>query len=184
MPYRKVQVGFETFVTRINDSALEEWLENRDRLRVVGYPDRPPDIDTKYSRCWILHPNEQISQYISSGTTVTSTFPVYSLSFQASLLGGQEHKFLVTYDSDKEKYSVRLVAREENGETISDTDMYITHENISESFEEFLDLYASIILSPNDVPFIMTYVDFDEAEEEARLAEKELQDYYGKPLVN
>ena len=50
MPYHPITFSThglaETFCVRITDRAVTAWLQERQRLRRSGYPDRPPDVDT------------------------------------------------------------------------------------------------------------------------------------------
>ena len=68
MPYRTLRVLShdrqpETFVVRVDDRAVIEWLAERAGLRRRGYPDRPPDIDTPTLRAWLPRLGEQTLPY-------------------------------------------------------------------------------------------------------------------------
>ena len=56
MPYREIHIGKETFITRVSDEAIKDWLGKREHLRNRGYPDRPPDVDTppKFKGCNLI----------------------------------------------------------------------------------------------------------------------------------
>lgn len=66
--YRRITVAIpdsppETFSVRVSDEALASWLAERARLREVGYPDRPPDVDTPNLRAWLPRPDEESHPY-------------------------------------------------------------------------------------------------------------------------
>lgn len=73
MPYRNLVITndrgeTESFLARISEEAVNEWLSDRARLRAEGSPDRPPDVDTATLRGWIQHPGETDHPYFTGAT--------------------------------------------------------------------------------------------------------------------
>ena len=188
MPYREIHVGKETFISRITQEALDEWLEVRERNRNIGYPDRPPDIDTPLFRAWVAHPNET-NQFGIMQSEFGDTFPVYSMSTETPIAGlPVEVKLLVAFRMDTQEYIFRRVARTFNGITIGDVEGTVPIEDGPIVLDLQIELFAERFVNEGDpIPFISTYIDSEEAMQEAKIAEEELREYYGdtKPrLVN
>ena len=105
MPYRPISVRtpgarVETFLTRVTDAALAEWLVERSRLRRLGYPDRPPDIDARTVRLWLARPGEERLAYFAAARArlPATSFPVYSVTWHRGDAEGA--KVLVTGFAD------------------------------------------------------------------------------------
>jgi hypothetical protein len=187
MPYREVRVGKETFVSRISQEALDEWAEVRERNRVIGYPDRPPDIDTPLFRAWIAHPNET-NYFGVVQSEFGDVFPVYSISTEVLIGLPVEIKLLVSFRTEEQEYVFRRIARTLEGVTIGDVEDTVPLEDGPYILDAQIELFAEKFVKENDpVPFISTYFDSEATMQEAKLAEEELKEYYGdtKPrLVN
>ena len=183
MPYREIRLGYETFVVRIPPDAITEWLQTRERGRYIGYPDRPPDVDTPLVRGWIQHPNESDKfNYLASTMGEGESFPVYSISCETiSPIGfvSVDAKFLVSYDIPTDRYALRLVIRTERGETIADSEFEIDADKAEAAFESRLMKYAEAFIGPETIPFVSTYTDYEDLIKETEVAEKELKEYYG-----
>lgn len=182
MPYREIRLGYETFVVRVPTSAITEWLDSRDRGNYIGYPDRPPDVDTPLVRGWIQHPNESDKfNYLASTVGNLETFPIYSLSCEAQSPISNiviDVKLLVSYSIPTDKYALRLVIRTLEGESIADSEFEVESERAETVFDHKLEQFAESFISKTTVPFISTYADYEELMEETLLAEKELKEYY------
>lgn len=88
MPFRTTRIrtpagAVEVFDVRIPDPAVVAWLLERDDLRARGYPDRPPDVDTRTLRAWLARPGEERLRYFldhaaaPSEVGILDTFPVF-----------------------------------------------------------------------------------------------------------
>jgi hypothetical protein len=71
MPYHRVVVALpngltEEFGARISPRGVAEWLNDREGLRIAGFPDRPPDVDTPKLRLWAMRPGEEHFPYFVS----------------------------------------------------------------------------------------------------------------------
>ena len=188
MPYREIRLGFETFVVRIPTEAVTEWLESRERGKYIGYPDRPPDVDTPLVRGWIQHPNES-DKFIYLASTVGNleTYPVYSLSCEAQSPISSiiiDAKFLVSYTILTDKYAFRLVIRTLEGESIADSEFEVESEKAETVFDSKLEQFAGSFISETTVPFISTYTDYEDLMAETSIAEKELKEYYNHENSN
>lgn len=186
MPYREVHIGRETFVTRISDEAVQEWLDKREHLRNRGYPDRPPDIDTPLTRSWIAHPHEKTKIEMEvANSEIPASYPVYSLSFNINF--GHDlvvHKILVSAITDTDEYIVRILAIwQSNGDTAFDRTLKVPHSDFVKLFPEILESAAKLI-AEDEIPFITTCDEYKALEDESNLAQKELDEYYGKTMVN
>lgn len=172
MPYRQISIGKEVFVSRVSPEAVDEWLGVRERNRVSGYPDRPPDVDTPLTRAWISHPNE-VNKFTIKVEEARSTFPVYSLACDMPLA---EVKLLVTFDTETKEYLFRRVVRRNDGYPLGDN-TYSCDEECGESVleQEIIDVSRFA----GEHPFVSTYFDFEELDVETKLALKELNAYYG-----
>jgi hypothetical protein len=191
MPYREIRLGFETFVVRVPTAAVTEWLDNRERGKYIGYPDRPPDVDTPLVRGWIQHPDESDKfNYLASTVGDQETFPVYSISCEAQSPISDlviDAKFLVSCNPSNDKYALRLVLRTLEGKSIADSEFEIDSSRIEPVFDSKLEQYAEAFISKTTVPFVSTYSDYENLMEETSIAEKELKEYYGNSdskLVN
>jgi hypothetical protein len=63
MSYREIPVSVggcvvEVFVVRVDDLAVEAWIESRSRLSAAGCPDRPPDAATSRQLAWVMREGE------------------------------------------------------------------------------------------------------------------------------
>lgn len=172
MPYRQISIGNEVFVSRVSPAAVDEWLNIRERNRVSGYPDRPPDVDTPLQRAWIAHPNE-VNKFAIKAGEARKVFPVYSLAGDIAIA---EVKLLVTYDTETNEYLFRRVVRRNDGTTLGDN-TYSCDEEWGEDVLEKEIIDASRFAGEH--PFISTYSDFEELDAETKLAQKELDAYYG-----
>jgi hypothetical protein len=180
MPYREIFLEGETFVVRVPASAITEWLGSRDRGRYIGYPDRPPDVDTPLLRGWIQHPNETAKfNYLASTVGHQEVFPVYSISCDAlgPLSIVVEAKLLVSYNVPQDKYTFRLIVRTLQGESIVDSEIDVDVTEIEEAFDVKIKQFAEAFVGEG--AFISTFADFEALQEETLLAEKELKEYYG-----
>jgi hypothetical protein len=70
--YRPIRISApdgppETFWVRIPDAAVASWLAERPRLRMDGYPDRPPDVDTATLRAWLPRVGEETLRHVLAG---------------------------------------------------------------------------------------------------------------------
>jgi len=92
MPYRSISLPAdnglpETFWVRVSDAAVAEWLRERDRLRALGYPNRPPDVDTPTLRAWLPRLGELDHPYFAGRTTARplaeSITPIYTAVWHA-----------------------------------------------------------------------------------------------------
>ena len=92
MPYRTFRVLShdgqpETFVVRVDDRAVIEWLAERAELRRRGYPDRPPDVDSPTLRAWLPRPGEYDHPYFAGRSAVLkgteSIWPIYTAIWHA-----------------------------------------------------------------------------------------------------
>jgi len=183
MPYREITIGKETFITRLTPDALEEWKEVRERNRHIGYPDRPPDVDTPLHRGWISHPNEVNKFALLSSELNTGSFPIYSISCEKyidSIGAIIEGKLLISYDAQKDSCEFRHVARTLEGLTIGDTSFYASWEDAEAIFDDELESFARVFVVKNIDPFISTFIDYEALLEETEIAEKELKEYYGE----
>jgi hypothetical protein len=173
MPYKEIRIGNEVFVSRISPEAVDEWLDIRERNRNIGYPDRPPDVDTPLQRAWISHPNET-NQFTIAALGVEDVFPIYSFAGDIPIA---EIKLLVTYRTKSDEYVFRRVARDNEGNTLGDKS-YVCADNdhISEVFDNELEKVSQFA---GENPFISTYFDFEEMTRETKVAIKELEEYYG-----
>lgn len=98
MSYRRVEVEGESFWVRTTDAAVTEWAEQRDRLRLEGNPDRPPDIDTPTSRAWVRHPGESHPYFDRHAIAQHgSFFPVVTMVWSS---GDQATRLYVTGFAD------------------------------------------------------------------------------------
>jgi len=180
VPYREIFFGGETFVVRVPASAITEWLDTRDRGRYIGYPDRPPDVDTPLLRGWIQHPNETAKfNYLASTVDDQAVFPVYSIScdWLSPINTVVEAKFLVSYSISQDKYAFRLIIRTSQGKTVVDTEIDVAVTEVEEAFDEKVKQFAEAFVEEG--AFISTFADFEALQEETSLAEKELKEYYG-----
>jgi hypothetical protein len=92
MPYRRITLPSETGIpethwVRVSDAAVAEWLRERDRLRALGYPDRPPEVDGPTLRAWLPRPGEQDHPYFAGRSPAwpitESIWPVYTAVWHA-----------------------------------------------------------------------------------------------------
>jgi hypothetical protein len=86
MPFHRVVVSrpdgtTEEFSARISVRGVDEWLAERDNLRLAGYPDRPPDVDTVTMRMWACRPGEEDLPYFTQERerVASGVFPVLTL---------------------------------------------------------------------------------------------------------
>lgn len=182
MPYREIHLGNETFIARVSDEAVKEWEGVRERNKNIGYPDRPPDVDTPLHRAWIPHNPYENEHYMTLGKPSSESFPVCSFSGSTVVENniGIEGKLLVGYDSTKDKYEIRRIARLENGVTLGDISFYISPDDIEEAFDRELARWAKLFGKDVEL-FIGTYSDFQELYDETDTAFKELEEYYQNP---
>jgi hypothetical protein len=181
MPYQEIQIGREVFISRIPPSAVYEWLNIRERNRVIGYPDRPPDVDTPLLRAWVSHPNEINEHTIKAASKWSKQFQIYTFCADIS---EAEVKLLVSYEILTKQYLFRRIIRANDGTTIGDKSYPVPEEDIEEAFDRELE---GLSVFAGDHPYITTYFDYEELESEVTLAEKEIDDYYGttrKGLLN
>lgn len=85
MTYRQVVIGDEHWSVRISDASVEQWLGIREQLRMAGYPDRPPDVDTPTIRAWVERPGEETLPYFSQRREQEAAgyFPVITMAWHA-----------------------------------------------------------------------------------------------------
>lgn len=74
MPYRTMTVEYsdgtvERIRCRISDEAFREWLAEREQLRALGSPDRPPDVDNDFITAWAQVAGEENHPYFQPGAT-------------------------------------------------------------------------------------------------------------------
>lgn len=180
MPYRLVYIGNdETVLARVPNEVVAEWLEVREANKGIGYPDRPPDIDTPEFRTWISHPGEKGWEERAKHnhtTNAATDFPVFTA---AQGLFGMVAKLLISYES-KRGYVFRLKAHiEQTGETIFDQES-VSREWDEDKYERMLELFSKLFMDIADTPvMISTYFDFISMESEVELAYKEIEEYYG-----
>ena len=175
MPYKEIHISTETFASRVTNEAILEWLEARERNRVIGYPDRPPDIDTPMHRMWISHPNE-INSFTHAPVNIPqNSFPVYAICYANSLA---EAKLLVQFEDNV--YTIRRIIRTNQGESLGDFSYSVSEQDVAETFELELELYSQIFYYADFNPIISTYVDFAATEAEIATAYIELEEYFGK----
>ena len=172
MPYQEIQIGNEVFVSRISPEGVDEWLVIRERNRKLGYPDRPPDVDTPLQRGWIAHPNEQNKFALIAGEVRTS-FIVYTF---AGDIAEAEIKLLVTFDIKAKEYLFRRVVRRNDGSTVGDETFVYSEEEGEGALEAEI---IGVSIFAGEHPYISTYFDFEDLDVETKLAEKELKAYYG-----
>ncbi len=174
MPYRYVDIGNgETVVARVSDEAIEEWLGVREANKVLGYPDRPPDVDTETFRTWTLHPIEE--GYTEVDESRASSGIIYTIAIP--VLGGLVAKGLISYLKDG-RYRFRLALRSETGITVFDDESY-TDDWDEEYYEDFLEKFSTVFITDNPVePMITTYFDYDEIESLMETVRQEIKEFY------
>ncbi len=104
MNYRRITIDNETFEVRISRDGFDEWLADRESLRMNGAPDRPPDVDTENLRAWLPHPGEEDHPYFVEHPVPTAeqaaelAFPVLSVSWKS--MDGSRLRLLVIGEMD------------------------------------------------------------------------------------
>ena len=105
----------EVFDVRISEQGFIEWAQQREMLREMGYPDRPPDVDTPTLQAWVPHPGEEDHPYFRNHPVPSPEeadilpFRVYSITWTARadgsrmawlVAGGPDGSFEVNVESD------------------------------------------------------------------------------------
>jgi hypothetical protein len=182
MPYRQVLLSTgELTIARISDAAITEWLEVRERNKNLGYPDRPPDIDTPLFRTWIQQPSDPGFEEMKKEAHGANSFPILTLAQEDNTALGRmepvEAKILISYEENI-GYIFRFVVRElKTGYTVMDKES-VKPEWDEQYYEDVLNLYSSMFIHPYSNPtMISTYFDFEEIWTETTLAEQELKEY-------
>jgi hypothetical protein len=178
MPYREVRIGQEVFVTRVPPGAIAEWINIRERNKLIGYPDRPPDVDTPLLRMWISHPNEVNAFTISPETLekAEEIYPIYSIVGAGPM--DTEIKLLVSYASKENKYVFRHLLRSEDGTSLGDESFAFPEEMGTLALEADLRAFSEFPVLAGSEYYISTYEDFEFAQEETTRAQEELKEYY------
>jgi hypothetical protein len=186
MPYRPISLPFEnglpeTHLVRIPDVAVAEWLRERARLRALGYPDRPPDVDTPTLRAWLPRLGEVTLPYFRdlparlTGTGDALAFPVFTATWHRP--GGSTTKVLVTGFGDG-SFMSRVVIVDASGDCpvdkahrlgpeVSPHAVWAEVETIIAAINE-----APMRWQPRD-PMVTTYLDFLALDDEVETAEAE-----------
>ena len=186
MPYRTYRVLSqegqpETFVVRVDDRAIAEWLPERAHLKHRGYPDRPPDIDTPTLRAWLPRLGEGTLPYFrdlparSAGTGDALAFPVFTATWHRP--SGTTTKVLVTGFGDGSFMSRVVIVNAAGDSPVDkvhrlgpDVDpgaVWTEVETIVRAINE-----APMGWQPRD-PMVTTYPDFIALDEEVEVAEAE-----------
>lgn len=182
MPYRAASVrtpgaGIETFLTRISDVALASWLAERPRLRHLGYPDRPPDVDGPTVRLWLARPDEeQLAYFAAAGRTrlPAASFPVFAATWHRGDAEGA--KVLVTGFADGTFLS-RVVLEGVAGEPrVDKARLYPPEMDPADVWHQVETIVMVIDQAPggwDPGPLVTTYQDFETVDAEIALAQAE-----------
>ena len=108
---------------RISDAAVAEWLPERTRLKLNGYPDRPPDIDGPSLRAWLPRLGERTVPYFRDPPVVPALlddprqFPVFTVTWHQG--DSPTYKVFLTGLSDG-SFMNRVVIVDPSGDLIAD----------------------------------------------------------------
>jgi len=186
MPYRTFRLLSEdgqpdTFLVRVDDRAIAEWLLERAHLKRRGYPDRPPDVDTVTLRAWLPRIGEVTLPYFrgriapSAATGDTLVFPVFTATWHRP--SGTTTKVLVTGFGDG-SFMSRVVIVDESGDSPVDKAHRLGPEVDPDRVWEEIETIISAIneapmgWQPRD-PMVTTYLDFLALDDEVEAAETE-----------
>ena len=187
MPYRPVRLVVEgaspkTFHVRIPDSAIVEWLVERERLRSCGYPDRPPDIDTPTIRAWLPRPGEEQLRYFrdlaSRGFDQRTGFPVYTATWPRP--SGIGAKVIVTGLSDGGFLSRVVIDGPAVADRVDKAHLLAGTVDVEVVWDEIETIIRTINEAPmgwrpND-PIVVDYVDFTSLDVEVAAAEADARE--------
>jgi hypothetical protein len=178
VPYRRVRLinGDKTEVlwSRVSDEATIAWLAERHYLRKKGYPDRPPDVDTKTVRLWLARPSEEDLPYfrrLAYQAPPGGSFPVYTITWHAA--GGSGAKFLVSGLADG-SFVGRLVLEDEVGTmTIDKGHLYPPSDDPDDVWDAVTRIVGFIDAADlwDDTALVTDYLDFVALDAEIEAAE-------------
>lgn len=179
-------VVVEHFQVRINDAGVAQWLNVRPRLRTLGFPDRPPDVDTPDTRVWLRHPGE-VGQFFddqdSSALEMGEVFFVLALS--RALVTGELLHMLVVGQPDG-VYLWSLAVESEDGTKTVDqsfrSELSTPDEAVWGAIEDMLVFIAEFSVPDKATPVFTTYVDGQFVESEILLAKADLDRGFISPL--
>lgn len=167
----------EKLWVRIPDTAVAEWLRERQRLRRSGYPDRPPDVDTPTLRVWLARPGEEALRYFreSRGTAsaVAGGFPAYTAVWhQGETLGA---KVIVTGVQDGSFRSRVIIDGPNSERRVDKARLYGPKEDAEAVWQQVETIVAFIdrshpLWEAGD-PQVTDYADFVALEDELAAAE-------------
>jgi hypothetical protein len=180
VPYRRVAIHepsgrVETVWSRVPPEAFLAWLSVRDDLRALGYPDRPPDVDTPTLRLWLPHLGETAVPYLRDVSDATDSFPVLSVVWARP--DGLTAKVMVMGYGDG-SFTSRVTFEAPSGERTLDQTHHLDPDvDPSDVGEEIETLIAAIDAYPGgwgpDQPVVTDYCEFLACDAEIALAEAE-----------
>jgi hypothetical protein len=180
VPYRRVAIHepsghVEIVWSRVPPEAFLAWLSVRDDLRALGYPDRPPDVDTSTLRLWLPHVGEAALPYLRDVSDAKDSFPVQSIVW--SRPDGLTAKVLVMGYGDG-SFTSRVSFAGSSGERTLDQTHHIDRDaDPSDVGEEIETLVSVIDAYPGgwgpDQPVVTDYCEFVACDAEIALAEAE-----------
>ena len=186
MPYRTYRVLSqegqpETFVVRVDDRAIAEWLPERAHLKHRGYPDRPPDIDTPTLRAWLPRLGEGTLPYFrdlparSAGTGDALAFPVFTATWHRP--SGTTTKVLVTGFGDGSLLSRVVIVNASGDSPVDKAHRLGPDVDPGAVWTEVETIVRAINEAPMGWdargPMLTTYLDYLRLDEEVEVAEAE-----------
>ena len=184
MPYRRTSLtsqdgSTETFWVRITDAAVKEWLGERHRLRVLGFPDRPPDVDNASLRAWVPRLGEQNLPYFGGHSPARpraeSVWPIYTAVWHAP--SGETTKVLVSAAGDGAIVSRVVVEHPSGQRPVDKTKVYPPDADPDTVWCEVEAIVMTIDAAPMDWgpddPLACDYLDYLALGDEVETAEAE-----------
>lgn len=180
----------EEFSVRVGTDAVNDWLKDRARLRRLGRPDRPPDVDVEGLRGWVQHPGEEGHPYFARSRDMVlldeerppGVFPVMACSWRTD----QAATRLFVQGYADGAFDVRVMVEALAKSEVSDVHIDDSLPGIHAVFEpdrpieEVADGIEQLVMRLDAmhsgvIPWVVTPLDYDRLEQEFALARAEAE---------
>ena len=195
MPYRDVTLPDGRVVkARISDKAIASWWRHRKMSLGQGNPDRPPDVDTRTQRVWIVRPSEVPEGQRAIDNNRERTNLMDDGDFSCYVVTARAHhmvqKLLVSWRDGAYHLDVKH-DRISDGSTAILMTATATHEEVQDLINRTLEAFwiaqvvAAAAFGEEPEPWLeTTYEEIEETEREMDLAMQESAAEFGRTTAD